>query len=192
MLSNNFQSENNKNTSSVNLTPVENIYDELEHRDEPKKLNPIIEIILDSLTESTAHGLSPIIKRQQSLIRFVWIACLILSAGVCAYMIALAILAYFSYDTVSKTEKVFLYATDFPAVTICNMNAFMTNTSLSFVNDILVKNNITNGNNSKSSFSKMTGGLMLNSRYISGINALNPNLTDDFRTSFGYNMSDMI
>ena len=189
MLANNLQSK--KKSIAGNMTPVENNYDKLEQL-EPKKLDPVIEIILDSLTESTAHGLSPIVKRQHSFIRFVWVFCLLLSAAVCAYMIALGIMAYFSYETVSKTEKVNLYATEFPALTICNTNAFMTNTSLGFVNDILVKNYIINGNNSRDSFSKMTGELLLNSRYLTGLNALSPYLTDEFRKSLGYNMSDML
>lgn len=152
----------------------------------------LTKIIVSSCVETTAHGISPILKREHIFIRLFWTVCLLVSTGVCAYMVALSITAYFDYETVTKVEKIYLLTTDFPAVSICNKNSYATNASLKFIKEILLKNEIFFVNNTDDFFRFLDPDKISTYKYFVGLNALDPDLPDQVRQSFGYNMSEMM
>lgn len=185
-----FDRDAKKSKNQINsITMEKNIEN---HFNEPERRNFVVEVIKSAFTDSTAHGLSPLVKRENTFIRIVWLSCLLVSAGVCAYMITLSILSFFSYEVVSKTESVYLLSTEFPAVTLCNQNALMTSKALDFATDLFIRNGLVNPIDPQKSFKNTTAASFLFYRYFAGNNALDPNRTDEFRKSLGYNMSDML
>lgn len=160
---------------------------------EPKpKRNYILDIIFSTCVDSTAHGFGPIIRRDNLVIRLFWIVCLLTSAGVCIWMVSMSIMSYFDYETVSKTEKVHLTLTEFPAVTICNTNTFLTNESLDFINNILIEAKVMDPNNQIESFKYFSGFTYAFYKYFSATNALNPAFNDSFRRSLSPDITDML
>lgn len=176
--------KNNKNR--IATTPVDFV------NNSKTRVTWLVDIIVSSCMETTAHGIIPILKRENFFIRFFWTVCLLVSTGVCAYMVALSIIGYFDYDTVTKVEKISLISTDFPAVTICNKNAFMTEASLQFMDEIMLKYNVTDMNNLSAFYDSLNATGISDYKYLTVMNALDPNRTDEFRRSLGYSISDMM
>lgn len=157
-----------------------------------KRYDFVLKIIKESSLETTAHGISPLIKRQHPCIRLVWLVCLVASAVVCSYLVTLGVLSYFDYETITKNQQVYLISTDFPAVSICNANLFMTNQSVEFVYKLLRENYNLNETKIEAIFNDFTAADIQNFKYFLGTNALDPNLTDEFRRSLGYQIDDML
>lgn len=154
-----------------------------------------VDIILNTCEDSTTHGLNPIVKRHNPVIRTVWILCLLASSIVCSFMITKSIMSYFDYETVTKTNRINLISADFPAVTICNVNPFVTNVSAQFVEDIMRTNGLIDPRllNPADWFKDWTAFDLMNVRYFANTNALdNSTYSDAFRQSFGYPLSDML
>ena len=113
------------------------------------KKSEISEIIAESATDSTTHAIPHMFKRENPLLKAFWFICFLGATGVCAWMISLSITDYLNYETVSKTETIVEIPSKFPTVSICNMNAFMTNYSLQFIQDILTENGLYTSNTSQ-------------------------------------------
>lgn len=107
-----------------------------------RRRREIEEIVFESATSSTTHAIPHIFKRENLFLKLFWIVCLLGATGVCAWMVSLSIIDYFDYETVSKTETVLEIPTTFPTVSFCNINPFVTNYSLQFVEDLFVKNGV--------------------------------------------------
>lgn len=122
-------------------TPTERI--------ERSKKSEIKEIIYESATDSTTHSIPHMFKRKNRFLKAFWLVCFLCATGVCSWMISLSITDYFNYETVSKTETIVEIPSKFPTVSICNMNAFMTNFSLQFIQDILTENGLYTSNTSQ-------------------------------------------
>lgn len=154
----------------------------------PRSYKYIEEIVCESAAESTTHGLPHIIKRKNLFVRLVWAACFFISAVICSYMIAVSIMNYFEYETVTKAQRVQLAQTEFPAISICNMNSFMTNKSYEFTKSVLGTVGF-NGNSSENMnylFDNRLRTLKLNSASFVFIK----NLTDEEKKSFGYDLNE--
>lgn len=106
------------------------------------KKSEIKEIIVESATDSTTHAIPHMFKRENPFLKAFWLICFLGATGVCAWMISLSITDYFNYETVSKTETIVEIPSKFPTVSICNMNAFVTNYSLQFVQNLLTANGL--------------------------------------------------
>lgn len=151
-----------------------------------KPKNFIFEIIVSSCLETTAHGIGPLLKRKSWIIRIFWFICLIASTVVCVYLVTTGIISFLEFDTVTKTEKIHLISTNFPAVSICNTNSFLTNASSNFVMSLFTKDNL------KIDPYNVTANDIFILRYFTGTNALDPNRTDAFRQSLSPGLSDII
>lgn len=156
-----------------------------------------VQIILDSASESTTHGIPHFVRRKNWLIRLMWAVCFLVSAGVCGYMIASSITSYLDYETVTKAQRNFLLWDEFPTVTICNQNTFLTNTSYEFVKSVLVANGLIDPTTAvANNLSNMTLVFEKNLRqlkYFTGANILaNSNLTKSTLKSFGYKLDDIL
>lgn len=173
-------------------TKVEPFNNAIKEKENQRPKGYIKDIIIEATFDTTTHGIDHIFKRHHPFIRFVWTVCFLASIGVCAYMITISIMNFFEYETVTKSEQIYLVSTDFPAVTICNVNPFMTNVSVDFFKSIIKQTSVVTGINYDSFFDKMSAADLALFWYLSGTNALNPNLTDTFRKSLGYQIDDIL
>lgn len=132
-----------KSKKSISSLPeISEIKENSENKMENKQSKRIKEIIFESATGSTTHSIPHIFKRENLFIKLFWIACFMVSTGFCAWLITIAIINYFNYETVTKTETVLEIPTTFPTISICNLNPYITNYSIEFVENILTKNKL--------------------------------------------------
>lgn len=158
-----------------------------------RKRNYIKQIIVSSADESTTHGIDRIFKRKHPFIRLVWTACFVVSAAICIFMITSTLMSYFSYETVTKAQKVKEQITEFPAVSICNLSPYLTNKSWEFVASVLINNGLISPLGSPiDSLKFMMNGNYELLRYFTGFNSFGSNLTDDIRRSFGYELNETL
>ena len=154
--------------------------------------NYIKEIIVSAADDSTTHGIDHFFKREHPFIRLVWAVCFFASAAVCFYMITISIMNYLDYETVTKAEQVKEQTVDFPTVSICNLNPYLTNKSWEYVQSILVQNGLMNSSGSNEEFMSYFSTDIQFFRFLVGVNAIGSNLTDDYLKSFGYSINETI
>lgn len=164
------------------------------HKAKPdkNKTHHILEIITSSVSESTTHGIDHIFKRKNRLIKFFWLVCFLVSAATCSYMIFLSIIAFFQHETVTKAQQVNQISTDYPVVSICNINPYTTNFSFQYIQELLIESNITNPITPDLVFNYLFANSLLSFMYFVGTNALSFNRTDEFRKNLGYDIKDML
>lgn len=181
-------SNNPSRRSSPNVLPF------LVQIETKSKLQQIKEAIHEAATDSTAHSIPHMFKRDNVILKVFWFICLLAATGVCAWMVSSSILDYMSYDTVSKTENVLEIPATFPTISFCNMNPFVTNSSIDFVKNLFIKNGVIDpaSNTSENFFDYFTSDLLVVYKYFAVLNALSPNLTDTERMSLGYRLEDIM
>lgn len=146
----------------------------------------IADIIVESAYESTTHGIPHFFRRQNWLIRIIWAACFLAAAVVCNYLIAQSIFNYFNYNTVTKAQRVHRISSEFPTVSVCNLNPFTTNKSHEFVKSILDQNNL------NTPWNTVFESTLKSMKYVVSLSAYSNNLTDSDRKLFGYELKDML
>jgi hypothetical protein len=97
--------------------------------------NQVIKIIRETFhkwTESCdIHALPKAILSKGIARNIIWTFIFLTSACLCIYMLRKSVVDYFSYDVVTKVELFEETSTEFPQITICNTNSFVTNNSQS-------------------------------------------------------------
>ena len=87
--------------------------------------------------KSDINGLSKIFDYENNFVKFIWLIILLVSLGVNAWIMSWSIVAYLQYEVVSLIQVFSERPTEFPAVTICDINQFTTEKGLSFVNSLI-------------------------------------------------------
>lgn len=102
-----------------------------------RKKQTVREIISAQLSVSTGHGLPNIVTNDIVLIKIMWAILWVAGAGTTGYMITLGFIDYYKFDVNSKTRLVTENPTVFPVVTVCNLDPFVTNPSITFLADLI-------------------------------------------------------
>jgi hypothetical protein len=160
--------------------------------DKITKKNVVADVICSCVQETTTHGLDRIVKRENLCVKIFWLICFLASTAVCVYMIYIGVFAYLQFDTVTKAQQIYAISTDFPAVSICSLNAFMTPNATQFVKKILEINQVIDPNDPDKTFNSLFADSLLTFKYLIGTYSYNPNISDDVRRSFGYDINDML
>jgi hypothetical protein len=92
---------------------------------------------------STSHGLPSIFRVDKIYLKVFWFICFLTSTGVCSFLVAGYLKTYFQYKFVVSTKLYNQLPTDFPAISICNLNPYYKNRSISFINKVLQKRKVT-------------------------------------------------
>jgi hypothetical protein len=177
---------------SIEIHPTSNETAVLKADLEAIEKDYISRIIKETASESTTHGIDHIFKRENPVIKIFWGVCTLGSTAVCAYMIALSIMGYLEYDTVTKAEQVYILSTDYPAVSFSNLNPFMTTNGTQFAQQLLIDNQMVDPLSPSSSFNNLFSNMLVYYRYFVTTNALGPNYTNQFRQSLGLSINDML
>ena len=92
------------------------------------------EIIGKWLRETTAHGIPNLMKTEKISIKIMWLICVLISTGLCSYIIITNINSYFTYEAVTKIREINEFPSIFPTISICNTNVFTNqNSSIEFL-----------------------------------------------------------
>lgn len=111
-------------------------------REHIKKSHLLKEKFFEWGTNSTAHGIPNMIRLESRILKIIWFVCFLASLSYCAYTIVSIIITYLQFDVLINQEVVSKSPVDFPAVTVCNLNAFDKRNAQKFINQTLAKNNI--------------------------------------------------
>jgi hypothetical protein len=82
------------------------------------------QIFLEWAESSTSHGFPNIFRTKIIAIKIMWLIFLIVSSGLCGYMVMKSILDYLSFDVITKIRIQNEVPMEFPTITICNLNPF--------------------------------------------------------------------
>lgn len=80
--------------------------------------------IIDVIQSSSSHGIPNIFKSSNISIKLMWILFTLISAGLFAFMVIDNLMSYFKFEVTTKSRVVFELVSEFPTVTICNINYF--------------------------------------------------------------------
>ncbi|RNA38831.1 amiloride-sensitive sodium channel subunit gamma-like [Brachionus plicatilis] len=86
----------------------------------------IKKIIKESILSSTGHGFPNIIRSEKWPFKILWILSTLVSIGLCSLLIIQSILLYFSYEVTTKIRVISEFKSEFPTITVCNINFFTT------------------------------------------------------------------
>ncbi|CAF0907174.1 unnamed protein product [Brachionus calyciflorus] len=146
----------------------------------------------------TMHGLPNIFRTKYLSIKVLWTLAFILANGACFYFIVKSVLEYLEYNVVTKIRVLEKDSVQFPAVTICNANQFLTSSAINFSTSLLAENNITDIANStflSQNFHSPSYQLYLSyimGRYYVSTNAKSRLISDERKKQFGLSLNEMI
>jgi hypothetical protein len=146
------------------------------------KKSEILELITNSLENSSIHAIPNITRTESYTLKFMWILFLIGSTAYCAFLSYQSVMNYLSYDVVTLNRINSKKSVQFPMVTICNMNLFFSKE--------LIQSNL---NDSSSDNSNKTGLHKLNiskKKFKAIIFSIEQNET--IKSKFGNNMNQTV
>ena len=98
-----------------------------------KKTQKLKNIVTSCLESTTGHGLPNIIRTEHIGLKVFWLIAWLVGLGLTLYLLITSILAYFDYGVVSQIQIINERPMLFPEVTICNLDPFVTNDSITFL-----------------------------------------------------------
>lgn len=111
----------------------------MEKKSEKSKNAKIKEILKETALSSTSHGIPNIVRSTSLLLKLMWATCLIVSTGLCSYLVVKSIMNYFEYEVVTKINVIYENPAPFPTVTFCNLRPFVGD----YLEKLYLKNNKT-------------------------------------------------
>jgi len=143
---------------------------------------------------STFHGLPKIAKTSRLSLKLFWITIIIVLTIVCSYLIYVNIINYLDFDVITQIRKITEVPSLLPAITICNLNPFVTNYSKQFLEKIFVKYNLTNNSfNNHSNLEYKSNDLMKNLKFLKYLAVLNANnLPEEEKKLLGFSLDQML
>ena len=107
-----------------------------------KKLELIWAAITECCLNTTAHGLPNIFRLDNKYLKLMWIICFLASFAYCVYTISIIILSFISFDVLTNQQVLIQSPVEFPAITVCNINPFDRRNAQNYIDNVLLKNNI--------------------------------------------------
>ena len=95
-------------------------------------LKKVLEEFNQIFSESTLHGIPRILKSKSFLSKLMWVVCFLGATGFCIFLVAMSIDDYLQFNTVVDIAYNSEIPIALPAITICNLNQFQSNSSFEF------------------------------------------------------------
>jgi len=89
---------------------------------------------------TTSHGYPNIFRSSFHEIRIMWLIFTLIATGLCAYMIVKSVMDYLNFEINTKIVIDKEIPSEFPTITICNLNPFYKNMSIPVLSGIFGKN----------------------------------------------------
>ena len=102
-----------------------------------RRLNEVLAIIREDLENSSGSGIPNMLRSKLTGIRLMWAMCLVAGAALTLYLIVQNVLAYFEYKVITESRINIKAPISFPKVTVCNLDPFTTNESISFLAELI-------------------------------------------------------
>ncbi len=102
----------------------------------------IREYTFNTILNTKTHGVYNIIKAESSILKTIWICFFTICAVYCIYQVTNIIITFSAYGVNQVNSVLFESPAQFPAVVICNLNAYDSNKASDEISDILNEYNI--------------------------------------------------
>ncbi len=78
----------------------------------------------DWCSNSTSHGIPNVVKSKNTVLKISWLILFILSSALCLYSVVPSVIKYLQYNENTGVQQIIDLPTEFPSVTICNLNPY--------------------------------------------------------------------
>jgi hypothetical protein len=160
----------------------------------------VSEIIKEEMLLTSGVGIPNIFRNTNLFIRIPWIILWLASTGVTIYVMTQNVSDFLQYDVTTKTRSISQSSINFPTVTICNLDPFITTASFKFLAN-LIKNKYTDEQIEyvKDFYENSTDEALVNGFITWPFDDLEPSalyaafMSDDAtKKSYGYNFSEFV
>lgn len=101
------------------------------------KIKILREKFKEQLSNTTGHGLGNIVATQNWCLKIMWFIAWLTGLGLTIYLIILSLRSYFNFEVITKIRVIDERPMIFPKVTVCNLDPFVTNESITFLADVI-------------------------------------------------------
>ena len=119
----------------------------------------IKEIFKEQLSNTTGHGLGNIVGTDKLCLKIMWLTAWLVGVAFTVFLILSNLLAYFTWEVITKVRVIDERPMLFPKVTFCNVDPYITNESIPFLAEVIKEtryfNNLVNGKGLKSDLDKV-------------------------------------
>ena len=145
MISSNIEANNLESTVEMNFCKIRstvNVNKEIETNsclNHPKSIQiessmkGIKSLIKETLYNSLAQAIIKLIETPIFTLKVFLFLCVILSSGLCSYLIIELIISYLSFDVSTKSRTLYETPALFPKITFCNVNPFTAKNSMEYL-----------------------------------------------------------
>ena len=160
-----------------------------------KKTQKLKKFILESALSTTIHGIPNIFRAERILLKIMWTLCLLGSSSYCFFSICKSFNSYFNREVVTNINIIKEKPTEFPAVTFCNLNPFVTDYALDQLKSF--RNMIFSSSNNISTNLSTNANLSIDPRRLDTRRAfqeytMSEALTDENRKNYSYPLEDVL
>ena len=140
----------------------------------------------DMCLNSTVHGVSNIAKSENIVMKYIWIIAFFSFSSFAAILITISIFDFFEYNVNTNIQVINQIPTDFPAISICNLNTFKTSDKNihRLLNKVLINYNDSAVTNGPPPLVFKSASRILRT-YIS-------NMTDENKKKYGIQIEEML
>jgi hypothetical protein len=92
------------------------------------------------LKMTKAHGPDRLVVSGNTTLTLVWLSCLIISTGLCSYLISKSVMDFFKHEVKTRIEEVYAEEVPFPQVSICNNNPLVTQAANDHIKAFILNN----------------------------------------------------
>jgi hypothetical protein len=141
-------------------------------------------LIKDWAEKTPIHGVPRIVEPKHRVIRVIWLVLCLGAFGLIAASIVENFIEYLAFDVLNSITIVDVAQLTFPAVTICNLNPFVTQEAIKFV----ATNTSINLTSLRTNYLTVAEGLS----YAKRAELMSSNINDSFRRSMGLDLKSMV
>ena len=153
----------------------------------------VLEVIKDEMENIGIIGIPHMVRGDKLFLNIMWFIAFFASVGVTAYLITQNVIDYYGYDVTTKTRIFNTQKMDFPRVTICNFDPFITNSSISFLAEVIkTDKNYGESNTSLSELDLVNNYILYQSDFQPKALFAAKNANESIRAAFGYDNSTFI
>ena len=106
------------------------------HTKVSKNQNNLFKLLRETLDNSVAHAIIKLIETPILSLKAFLFVCVILSSGLCSYLIIELIMSFLSFGVSTTYRTLYETPTLFPKITFCNLNPFTTKYAMEFLRQI--------------------------------------------------------
>lgn len=112
----------------------------MEKKTNETKSAKIKEKFVELSSSSTSHGYPNMFRTKYWSVRVMWLIFFLAATGFCAFMIYRSLNDYLSFDVVTEIRGFSEIPTDYPTITLCNLNPMISKASYKLITKYLKKN----------------------------------------------------